>query len=288
MLGRSLLVCLLLLTPLVAFGDSVAGALTVNGTRVSLEHGYALPVPNSFDKKKTDTLLVLSDRPLAPEVLSDRSKLMFAELNGVVLQIDGQASITSGMIYSGALQKVGKSFSSVGSHVLDVHIFTPGRIAGTVSAPEDDFFDNVYAYSAEFDLAVMGGAKSAPGAKGTAKPAPKAAKGTALAAGGGEPGRAYEAYRKAIMDGDLASLRSSVSPELRKDMDAPDFEEMLDFIREMQPRQVTITGGSVEGSTATLLVAAEDEDGKAAGTITLVREGNSWLLQKEEWKITAE
>jgi hypothetical protein len=288
MLGRSLLVCLLLLTPLAAFGDSVTGALTVNGARVSLEHGYALPVPNSFDKKKTDTLLVLSDRPLAADVLKDRSKLMFAELNGVVLQIDGDASITSGTIHSGALKKVGKSFSSVGSHVLDVYIFTPGRIAGTVSAPENDFFDNVYTYSAEFDLTVIGGAKSAPAAKVSTTPAPKATKGTPLAAGGGEPGQAYEAYRKAIMDGDLAKLRSSVSPELRKDMDAPDFEEMLDFIREMQPRQVTITGGSVEASTATLLVEAEDEDGKAAGTITLVREGNAWLLQKEDWKFTAE
>ena len=51
----------------------------------------------------------------------------------------------------------------------------------------------------------------------------------------------------------------------------------------MQPKNVKITAGSVDGDTATLLAVAKDEHETSTGTITLVREAGMWKVSKEDW-----
>lgn len=267
------LVSSLLALPLLAAG-TVDGTFTANGKKVKLTHAYAAPKENPFDKKKTDIVVLITDREMPPEAVHDDFALMRAQegVNGLTIQITADKSIISGQVFSPNFKKM-TQFSGVGMQKLEVTAMTANRIAGKVSVPKDDFFDNIYEYSVTFDVPV------------TAKPKPAALKGTPLAAGGGEPGAAYEKYRKAMKSGDLAALRKALAAEMVKQMDAPDFKEMFPMIQAMQPKTVKIVSGAIDGDTATLKAEAKDSANELSyGTVTMVKEGGAWKMKKESWR----
>src|ERR1043166_6233864 len=100
-LSRSLSATALLLFSFAAIGD---GTLTVNGKTVKLTHSYATTRKNSFDKKKTDVLVLFSDRELPADVLKDYFGVMEASMktpfSGVSAQIDSDKQVTSGQVFS--------------------------------------------------------------------------------------------------------------------------------------------------------------------------------------------
>jgi hypothetical protein len=267
---------LVLAFPLFA-ADKMDGKLTANGKTAKLTHVYATTKTNPFDKKKTDVVVIALDRELTPEVLFDEFEMMRATdgANGFSAEIDDEGSVISGQIFSPNFQKM-NSFSSTGSQKAELTTRTADRIAGRVWLPKpDDFFGNKYEYSATFDIPM------------SKKPAPVARKGTPLPAGGGEPAKAYQAYRKAMKAADFASLKKMIVPEMVKQMDDPEFKQMFPMIQEMQPKNITITGGVMDGNDATLDVLNKDEK-NSLGTITMVKMNGAWMLKKESWKTTSE
>src|SRR5207237_7754442 len=114
--------------------------------------------------------------------------------------------------------------------------------------------------------------------------APPPPKGKPLPAGGGEPAKAYFAFDKAVRAGDMAAVRRGVSAEQEKEMSSEDFKKMFPLMQALRAKNVKITSGTIDGDTATLLATGKDESGTATGTITMVRQGGAWKLQKEEWK----
>jgi hypothetical protein len=278
MRARLFSACLLLAAtlPLLA-ADKGEGTLTANGKTAKLTHVYATSRVNHFDKTKTDTFVIAIDKELAPEALFDDFELMRVTdgANGFSAQIDPDGSITSGQIFSPNFTKM-NSFSAVGSQKAELTTRTKERIAGKIYLPKpDDFFGNTFQYSATFDVPLM------------QKPAPVARKGTPLPAGGGDPAKAYVAYRKAMKSGDLAALKKLIVPEMTAQMDDPDFKKMFPMMQAMQAKSITITGGVVDGSTATLDVK-DNDDKNSLGTVTMVKMGNVWVLKQESWKSTTE
>jgi hypothetical protein len=270
--GRLSLILLVLSVPLFA-ADKGEGKLTANGKTAKLTHVYAMTKANPFDKAKTDVVIIAIDRELTPETLFDEFEMMKATdgANGFTAQIDEEGKIISGQIFSPNFQKM-QSFSSVGMQEAKLTSRTADRVAGKVFLPaEADFFDNKYLYSATFDLPIL------------RKPTPAARKGTPLPKGGGEPAKAYEAYRKAMKSADFASLRKMIVPEMAQQMDDPEFKEMFPMIQGMQPKKVTITGGVVDGDSATLDVLNPEEK-NSKGTISMVKLKGAWLLKKESWR----
>jgi hypothetical protein len=190
---RLFLASLLIASSLPVLGD---GTLTVNGTTVKLNHAYATTKKNPFDKKKTDVLVLLADRELPANALNDDFTLMDAadktHFNGVTAEIDADKQVIAGEIYSSSLKKM-HSFSSVGTQKLELTTMTPTRVAGKLFTPkEDSFFDDKYSYTATFDVPISAAAAAAADAP------PAAPKGKALPADGGEPRKAYDAYRKVL------------------------------------------------------------------------------------------
>jgi hypothetical protein len=274
-----LLVCAAAL-PLLA--DGTAGTLTINGKTVQLKYGYAVQKEDPFDKKKKATQLLVTDQAIPAEAVSDEFKLMEVrdaqKLNGIMILVTEGKRVVSGAVYSPLLKKM--SFvSGVGMQKLDLSAYTPARMAGRVWLEKpDDFFDNIYQYDVTFDVPV-GAQKS---------DQPEQPKGTPLPAGGGEPGKAYDAYRKALIGGNLPVLRKSVVAEMAKQMDSPEFKEQFKLIQAIQPKNVKVTGGAIDGDTATLLATAKDEHETSNGTITMVREGGAWKVKKESWRSKSE
>ena len=267
------LVCLFSIEALAA-GKST---MTVNGKTVNLKYFHAINKANPFDKNKTDVFVIFTDKELPEGALFDEFALMSLADNGTTggsIQITGDKQVISGQLFSPNFKKM-HNFSSTGSQKLEVTSWTKDRIAGTVSLPPGEFFDEKYQYAVSFDVPIE------------AKPKPKPLPGTPLPAGGGDVGKAYEAYRKVMAAGDIAGIRKSVITEMAKQTESPDFKQMLPMIQAMQPKKVKITGGSVDGDNATLLVTSLDEK-NTTGTVTMRKEGGAWKVGKESWKTSSD
>ena len=263
-----------------AIGSPVKGFFTANGKRVDLKYAYATTKKNPFDKKKTDTMLLVTDKEIPPAAIFDE----FAQMNfpdqgisGFTIEVDADKTLNSGTLFSPSFKKM-HQFSSIGKQKLNLTTMTKDRMAGTVSLPADDFFGEKYEYSATFDVPIQ------------VKPAEKTMaqkvaelKGTPLPADGGDVAKAYNAYRKAISAGDMAGIRKSITGEMVKRTEDPDFKKMLPVIQAMQAKKIKINGGTVDGDTATLLVTSLDE-ANTTGTVTMHRESGQWKLVNEDWK----
>lgn len=267
-----------------ALASPVKGSFTANGKTVKLNYAYATTHKNPFDDKKTDTFLVVTDKEIPAGAVFDEFALMdLADkgISGFTVQIDGDKRVDSGTLFSPAFKKM-HQFSSVGKQKVNLTASTKERLAGTVSMPADDFFGEIYEYSATFDIPVQ----AKPVEKTTAQKVANL-KGTKLPADGGEPARAWQAYRKAMAAGDVAGIRNGLAKENLKDIDSPDFKKMLPMIQSMQPKKVKIDGGTVDGDNATLLVTSLDEK-NTTGTITMRRESGQWKVVNESWKSRTE
>ena len=259
-------------------GDApkVNGSITANGKTSTLKYAYAMPKEDPFDKKKKATYLLVTDQEVPAAALADEFEFMRwydkANLKGFEVLINDEKRAVSGRIFDPALKHSG--FSSVGTQEINLTAMTPQRLAGKISIPQGEFFGDKYQYSATFDVPVVA----------VKAPEPPPLKGKPLPAGGGDPAKAYFVFDKAVSKGDMAAVKNGVSAEQRKSMDDPDFKKMFPLMQAMRAKNVKITGGSIDGDTATLLATGKDDGGTTNGTITMVKEGGAWKVQREEWK----
>ena len=132
---RVLLSTALLLASFAALGD---GTLTVNGNTVKLDHAYATTKKNPFDKKKTDVLVLFTDRELPAGAMKDDFTLMEArdkiKFNGVSAEIDDDKQVISGQVYSSSLKKMDQ-FSSTGTQKAIPSSFFAFRVMTPMTRP---------------------------------------------------------------------------------------------------------------------------------------------------------
>lgn len=252
---------------------SASGTLTVNGTEFTLVQGYATTRPHPFDDTKTTALLVFADRSLPGGSSfedSDIAGWSRKGFSGVTIQIDEEGDAISGSLFSPRFRKM-KHFSTTGNQKVEITSRSSDRIAGNISVPADSMFDEKFAYDVSFDLSIEG----APGGESVA--------GERLPPGGGDPGNAYGEFRKVVFAGDLQGIRKLVGAEMAEQTNSPEFEEMLPMIRDMQPKSVRITGGTVKGDTATLDVESLDQKNTTA-LVTMQREQGQWKVVNEAWR----
>jgi hypothetical protein len=109
---------------------------------------------------------------------------------------------------------------------------------------------------------------------------------TALPADGGEPGKAYMDYCKAMKDGKMDVLRKLVAAERAKEMDDPDFSKMFPMIQSMMAKDIKITGGTMTSKEANLTAEGKDSmsGGVTKGEIHMILEEKQWKVEKDSWK----
>ena len=107
-----------------------------------------------------------------------------------------------------------------------------------------------------------------------------------LPADGGEPGKVYMEYLKAMKDGKMDELKKLVSAERAKQMDDPEFPKMFPMIQSMMAKDVKITGGTMTSKEANLTAEGKGAmmDGPAKGEIHMVLEDKKWKVEKDSWK----
>jgi hypothetical protein len=187
---------------------TASGTVSLDGKAVSLHYGYAMAQPNQIDEKKTDTSILLTEKPI-PEKgfealvylemkLQDAAR---AQSNWILLQLDQDGRPIREVVHTDALEGDLESAGTIKSD-FTLGTRTKDRIEGALQTKnEEEFLKHKYATRIRFNAAIRP-VVSLPGAKNGAK----------LAAGGGEPGKAYhEFFRNERIDdgyvnGDIAVL----------------------------------------------------------------------------------
>ncbi len=277
----SLSIFVALMVAAIGYGSDAGtanGSMTVGGKKTALKYAVARNVKNHLEEGKTDIAVLLSNIPVTVEQFADIGSMMeladSGKLTGVEVEITPDKKIIGSQLYSPEFHLQGNSFSAVGMHEFKPTTFTKTALAGNLSTSHESHFNKVaFSYSATFNAAV----------KAPKAAAPAKLKGTPLPAGGGDIGRTYLAFTKSIVAGDMNAVRSGVSAERAAQMNTPDFKEMFPMLQAMEPKDIKVTGGAVDGDTATLTATGKTDGDKAAGTISMVREGGKWKVAKESW-----
>lgn len=156
----------------------------------------------------------------------------------------------------------GSSCNSDFAQALKLSARTAERVAGTFRLNADGEKADV-----TFDLAVE---------------STVARSGTALAADGGEPGKAVLAHFAAIEKNDFKALMATAPPDRRKMMQeaekSGEAADLFKMMRAMSPRKVRITGGTVDGDSATVDFEGVEDGKPVKGTADVTRLAGQWYV----------
>ena len=253
-------------------GPSVKGTFTVNGETKALPYVYVIAEKQGFYDEADPTFKVLFvEREVKVRDLDEHIwDAAYVELGitktaefddapkwqvyaqNIVMDPDAGGNVSGGTYPELEL-------TSTGPEVVAGHVYTKAPL---------DFFGDTIAYDFTFSAPVSD---------------PNAPIGDALPAGGGEPGKAYLAWVKALHAGDLAKLKTMVPAEMAAQMDEPDAAEGLEFMKLMTPTDVKILGGSTDGTTAILKVEGMMDGEKVSGEVTMQKMGDRWMSTKSSW-----
>jgi hypothetical protein len=269
--------------PKIADGQA-SGTLKVDGKTVKLTHAIARTKRNSFDEKKKDVVVLLTQVPVAPELFVDDMKL-FSEaeagkVQGLLVTIDSDEKPYHLYVLD---SKANMQLSGSGIFNFDSTDFSEKHVSGKFFTTEEQDFMGKHKYSYDVTFAVpvqmiaVASEMTVDASSG----------GTKLPAGGGDPGKAYMAFDKAARSGNLSEMKKYASSSRPlPDMTPEEQKQMIEMMKLMRPANVKVTGGYVSGDHATLSVDAVDPDSKSKmhGTIEMARESGTWRLLGESWK----
>ena len=105
--------------------------------------------------------------------------------------------------------------------------------------------------------------------------------GAKLATDGGEPGKDYMAYLKALQNKDGATLRKMA--EIPAGTSDKDLKDQMEMMSAMTPTDQRIMSAKTNKDTAVLKVTGTLEGKSQYGTIEMKKKGGLWKITKEEW-----
>jgi hypothetical protein len=168
------------------------------------------------------------------------------------------------------------SFNAAGNEV-GAYAAQPGaagRVAGHYAYADEDAEDP--SCEITFDLALTGERGAAPAPVLPGQPLP---------ADGGEPGKVFLALHRAVQAGDFDAIVAVLPPDKAGGFRAlhatPDYAQELAAIQAMTARNVTITGGRIDGDEAWIEFDGEEADVQRSGTAEMVRVEGTWYVRTE-------
>ncbi|SFL04575.1 hypothetical protein [Lysobacter sp. cf310] len=262
---RSRLRALALTAGLIAAGAAAAqtgsGYFRYGDARLSLAHAIAVIEEPSDQADERRTLVFLSAQPLDAAAVAAAFDAMDAvreqaPAGGYVRLCIAADGSECGLFYSP------EGFNSGGYGDLALQRNEAARIAGRWQLAEGDFLGTPYDFDLRFDTPIA--------------PAP----GSALPAGGGAPGAAYNAWLEALAKGDVAALRRMGGEDARgrfPEDDAGTVKESLKSLRDGEPLQARIARGRQHGDQAVLWVEGVDRDDiRRRGRVLMRRTAAGW------------
>ncbi|MHB8880141.1 MAG: hypothetical protein ACYC69_01375 [Thermodesulfovibrionales bacterium] len=264
-----------------------AGSLSIDDQTVRLGNIYAMDQPNTFEKKKSDIAVLITEKPLPEEAFRDLEDLLDASrgLKGsawVYFKINAEEKPIYEMVSHPALGESSLMMSGFTRAEFVKKVLTGKKIEGTFRTKQkEDFMGHSYELDVKF-MAEITRAKRP-------EPLPDAKTGKALPSNGGEPYKAYKTMHAALTNKDIALFRK-LAPESGKTEDLTDKQiaEGMEFMALMVPHNPTLTKGysSKAGDRAVLYLTGMVENEKNYGTIELTKKAGQWRIIKEGWSNT--
>lgn len=265
-----------------AAGGTATGAVTIDGARLALKHAYVMAQPNTFDEQKTDVAVLLTEKPLPPDDLKGLEDLQDAgtgKHGWVFFKLDSEGRPIHEVIDHPKLGKTRLMMSGFTHAAFNPKVFGKNRVEGTFETKKtEDFMGHRYNIRVSFQAPVLQARRP--------EPLPDKNTGTALPPDGGEPGKAYLAYLKAIREKDIAAFRTFLSPD-KANLSDEELKEGLEFLAQMTPADLTIGRGFVSGDRAVMYVTGTVEKETEYGTIELKKSGAGWRMHSEKWSNVA-
>lgn len=256
-----------------------SGNFSIDGKKVSLHHAYAMIQPDVFDEKKTNTAILLTEKPLDDAALADLKDLEDAgrgQTNWLFFKLDDGGSPIKEMVRHDALGDISLLITGMTHSDFQLVARTKDTIEGSIATKkEEKFSDHKFRTNVRFHAVLRTAKREEP------PPDPKTG-GTKLPPGGGEPGKAYFAYQQAVQKKDVAAIRKLKSADM-PDMSDKDIREALELMAAMSPSKITISEGYVKGDDAVLYVTGLEDGQKRYGTVRMSRVGGEWQPSNEKW-----
>jgi hypothetical protein len=276
-----------------AQADSVRGDCRYDGQTITFVDGVVFKEANYFDKSKTDIIVALTTFAIDKAALAKTTQKSAAltsqrfageDARSVKLRIEDKT--VSAVDYNGDGTSVSSSGGDIGEFTAKANDAT--HIEASFALKDDDADDLNCTLSFNLAYASTTPAAAAGGAA-TTKAAPPAAQGKALPAGGGEPGKIFQANLAAMQKGDFDAMLATVTKEqgdkMRAQKSDPKFGAMLEMMKAFAPKSATVTGGQDFGDSAELTIDGVDQSGgTSTGTSKLRKEGGQWKVEKTSMK----
>jgi hypothetical protein len=93
------------------------------------------------------------------------------------------------------------------------------------------------------------------------------------------------ALHRAVVAGDvdkmMALVNADQAAQMRQARSQPDFPKTLEMMQALEPAQVQVTGGRIDGDNAQLTIVGKDSGGTAlTGEVKMTRSGGRWQVDK--------
>jgi hypothetical protein len=274
------LLALALTLPLSAFAGEASGEFTA-GKRPPIKPKYAaaFETRDQGDARKRAVEVVLSEEPvdlteavgeLDPHTSVINQKALM-EHNYVLLWVRPGNAVSMNATYSATMTQ----FIDTTSDGLKAELTsnTPDRVAGRVFSPKPlkTMSGEAYSINLTFSTSV------------THAPA-----GTKLPAGGGAPGKAFNALQTAMTKKDWDGIKSNVTAKRLESFNDADrsakenLDDALQTLRMFLPKKPgKITGGELRGDVAILDLEGELFEGQnGLFQIKMIKAGDHWLFDR--------
>jgi hypothetical protein len=254
----------------------VSGTLTVDGKPTPLVLAYV-------DESPDDIIVLLASkevpRDVVPFVGEDVARRL--KIHAVAFTVSradkALAQGFAGLFHPG--EEMGYAALNGQRARLELGRCDATRIEGRIFSPEPfESFDQMFAFDVSFSLPL-----------GAAAPPPPPVE-VRISGDTGAPGQAYAAYYRAVIAGDVDSLRSCLLASRRKEFDATPADEraMMMELLAMRPAEIRIAKVVVSGDTASLMVEGINETaGTSTAEVTMRLEDGAWKVDTDRWKTTS-
>jgi hypothetical protein len=240
------------------------GSITINGKKTEFRHAYAV-TRLSLSNKKPETVLIISDKPLAANAVTDDVERMKVQSRDnpkmIEIKFDDRKTLT------GTNFEVVPLVVSVSSteFKMNVESFTDKALKGRFNSVIDHKMrDNTYSFDVRFNAAMIAPPSALSGKDAWATP----------------QGKVLAEYLRACRAGDKAAIKKVVIAEVRAELDGSKGADTMNFLKvdSADPKTAEFSSLTVEGNVAKAKITKRSKNSSETTGYELRKVGDTWLV----------
>lgn len=246
---------------------TASGTLTANDKTYQMKYAYV-------DEGPDDIVLVLTDSPLERENVPFglQQPSMEGKVRGLVVTISKATKAQAPGLNAIYDESWGGQLGTLGNAVLSIDKLDGQTIEGRISTPEKNTFsDYTFAFDVKFKAA-LGVPKETTPVEVTVK------------SDGSPAAAAYADYYKALMAGDIPTVKKLIIKENAERLDDETAGMIVDIAQMSHPKEIEIKTVNISDTSAELTVTGSGGVSQGTGTAEMIVEDGQWKVVTDKWK----